>query len=216
MQYKLAIFDLDGTILDTLEDLHAATNAALRGHAMPERTIDEVRRFVGNGIRKLIERAVPAGTSEEEIVRVHESFTAYYTEHCADHTRPYDGIVELLRNVREAGMLTAVVSNQADYAVQALVADYFPGLCDAAAGEREGVRRKPAPDAVDAVLAALNISREDAVYIGDSDVDIETARNASMPCLSVAWGFRPVDFLEKHGAQQIVKTPYELLDILLK
>ncbi len=216
MQYKLAIFDLDGTILDTLEDLHAAVNAALREHAMPERTLDEVRRFVGNGIRKLIERAVPAGTPEEEIARVHESFTAYYTAHCADCTRPYDGIEALLRDVRRAGMKTAVVSNKADYAVQVLVADYFPGLFDAAAGEREGVRRKPAPDAVDAVLAALDIPREYAVYIGDSDVDIETARNAAMPCLSAAWGFRPVDFLVEHGAQHIVKTPYELYEALLK
>ena len=115
MQYKLAIFDLDGTILDTLDDLHEATNAALRANAMPERTLAEVRSFVGNGIRKLIERAVPAGTSQEEIVRVHESFTAYYSAHCADHTRPYDGIEALLRNIRAAGMHTAVVSNKESF-----------------------------------------------------------------------------------------------------
>lgn len=210
MRFQLAIFDLDGTILDTLEDLCAAVNHALEAHAMPGRTLEEVRRFVGNGIRRLIERAVPEGTPVQEIDAVHESFTAYYAQHCADHTQPYDGIVHLLETLRSTGMRTAVVSNKADYAVQTLCADYFPGLFDAVAGEREGIRRKPCPDAVNAVLKALSVSPEQAVYIGDSDVDIETAHNAAMPCISVNWGFRPTEFLTAHGASCILSTPAAL------
>ena len=215
MQYFLAIFDLDGTILDTLADLHAAVHDALRRNGLPDRSIAEVRQFVGNGIAKLIQRAVPAGSSEALIRQVHADFTAYYAKHCADQTKPYEGITEAVRALREAGMRTAVVSNKADYAVQTLVAQYFPGLFDAAAGEREGVRRKPAPDAVDAVLESLGIAREQAVYIGDSDVDIETAANAGMPCISVAWGFRPRDFLLQHGASCILSHPAELTEVLL-
>lgn len=216
MQYQLAIFDLDGTILDTLEDLYLAVNEALRAHGMPARTLAQVRQFVGNGIRKLIERAVPEGTAEAEITAVHETFTAYYTLHCADHTKPYDGIPELLARLREQGIRTAVVSNKADYAVQSLCAQYFPGQFDAVAGEREGVRRKPAPDAVNAVLETLGIERTAAVYIGDSDVDVETAKNATIPCISVLWGFRTEAFLRAHGAVQLAENPAEVGHFILK
>ena len=216
MRYELVIFDLDGTILDTLEDLYLSVNHALRENAYPERTLDEVRRFVGNGIRKLIERAVPDGCEPEQIDAVHASFTAYYTEHCADHTAPYKGIEELLKDLRSAGMRTAVVSNKADYAVQSLCKEYFPGLFDAVAGEREGVRRKPAPDAVEAVLETLGIAREQAIYIGDSDVDIATAENAGIPCISVDWGFRDTAFLIDHGAKLILSAPAEVGAYLLK
>lgn len=215
MQIRLAVFDLDGTILDTLEDLAAAGNHALTSCGMPERTTDEVRQFVGNGIRKYMERAVPPGTPEADIDRVHAAFTAYYTEHCADRTAPYPGIPELLRQLRSAGIRTAVVSNKADYAVQMLCEQYFPGLFDAAAGEKEGVRRKPAPDAVNAVLAALHIPREETVYIGDSDVDIETARNAGMPCISVSYGFRSEAFLREHGAVTVAGDAEQLAGLLL-
>ena len=215
MNYQLAVFDLDGTILDTLEDLYHAINYALRENGPPERTLDEIRRFVGNGIRKLVERAVPDGSSEEQICRVHASFDAYYPQHCADHTQPYRGIPAMLTALREAGMLTAVVSNKPDYGVQSLMVDYFPGLFDDAVGERAGVRRKPAPDAVLAVLEKLGVPREQAVYIGDSDVDIETAKQAGMPCISVDWGFRSVAFLIDHGAKLIVSSPAELERLLL-
>ena len=215
MQYQLAIFDLDGTILDTLEDLYLAVNHALQTNDLPGRTLDEVRRFVGNGIAKLIERAVPAGSSENVIRAVHADFTAFYAVHCADHTKPYDGIETLLHTLRDAGMRTAVVSNKADYAVQSLCTDYFPGLFDAVAGEREGVRRKPAPDAVNAVLEMLSVPRGQAIYLGDSDVDIETARNASMPCISVDWGFRSREFLSAHGASCILSSPAEVQAFLL-
>ncbi len=214
MNYQLIIFDLDGTVLNTLEDLYRSTDYALKQCDFPERTKDEIRQFVGNGIRKLIERAVPAQTPEEQIRQVHQVFTEYYEKHCADNTRPYDGIPEVLQKLRQSGMKTAVVSNKADYAVQILCKDYFPGMFDAVAGEREGIRRKPAPDAVQAVLQALQISKEKAIYIGDSDVDIETAENAGMSCISVAWGFRDREFLLRHGAQKIISRPEELLHLL--
>lgn len=215
MRYQLAIFDLDGTILDTLEDLYLSVNHALRENNMPGRTIEEVRQFVGNGIRKLMERSVPSGTETAVIDRVHTEFTLYYKVHCADHTAPYAGIMDVLSAVRNAGMQTAVVSNKADYAVQALCAQYFPSLFDAVAGEKEGVRRKPAPDAVYTVLEALEVPKERAVYIGDSDVDIQTAQNAGIPCISVDWGFRSKAFLTEHGAVQIAETPEKLLEMLL-
>ena len=215
MQYRRAIFDLDGTILNTLEDLAAAGNHALSVCGMPQRTVDEVRQFVGNGIRRYLSLAVPEGTTEEVLDRVHASFTEYYAVHCSDRTAPYPGIPALLQAVRRAGMRTAVVSNKPDYGVQTLCSQYFPGLFDAAAGERDGVRRKPAPDAVNAVLESLQIPREEAVYIGDSDVDIETARNAGMPCISVCWGFRSVEFLQEHGASVIVDNAAALERLLL-
>lgn len=214
MNYKLLIFDLDGTILDTLEDLYLSMNYALKQNGFPERTIDEIRQFVGNGIRKLNERAVPAGTSEMQLNQVHQDFTVHYEKHCADHTKPYAGIPEVLQKLREMGIKTAVVSNKADYAVQILCNDYFPLLFDAVAGEKEGIRRKPAPDAVQAVLNTLQISKEQALYIGDSDVDIETARNAGIPCISVEWGFRDRAFLIQHGAEKIISKPEELLSLI--
>jgi len=214
MQYQLLIFDLDGTILNTLEDLYLSVNHALKQSGFPERSLEEVRQFVGNGIRKLIERAVPSGTDEMQIRQVHQDFTEYYKIHCADHTKPYDHIPEVLQKIRSAGIRTAVVSNKADYAVQILCKDYFPDLFDAVAGEREGIRKKPAPDSVQAILKALHLTPEQAIYIGDSDVDIQTAENSGMPCISVEWGFRDRDFLIQHGAGKIISNPEELLNLI--
>lgn len=210
---RLAIFDLDGTILDTLEDLADALNHALTEFGYPTRTLPEVRRFVGNGIRNLIRRAAPAGTTEAEFDRIHAAFSTYYIVHCADKTRPYDGIPELLAALRDRGIRTAVVSNKPDGAVKPLCARYFPGLFDAAVGERTGVARKPAPDSVNAVLAELGVDRSEAVYIGDSEVDIATARNAGMACFSVDWGFRPREELLANGAKLIASTPQALLEL---
>lgn len=215
MRYKLAIFDLDGTILDTLEDLADAVNYALKEHGYPQRTIEEVRRFVGNGIRKLIERAVPTGLTDEEISGVHQTFSAYYQEHCADKTRPYEGILPLLEHLREAGCLTAVVSNKADVAVQPLCQQYYEGLFDYAVGEREGIRRKPAPDAVQEVLRRLQIDAGEAVYIGDSEVDIQTAANAGLESIIVTWGFRDRAYLESQGGQRFVDRSEEIAEIIL-
>ena len=214
MKYTIAIFDLDGTILNTLEDLADSTNYALKTCGYPERTMDEVRQFVGNGIRKLMERAVPEGTPVEEIDRVHETFTAHYKVHCADKTRPYDGIMELLQNLKKDGCKLAVVSNKADYGVQELCKQYFDGVFDFAVGEREGIRKKPAPDSVNEVLKTLGCSRDRAVYIGDSDVDIQTAANAQMDHIIVEWGFRDVPFLIAKGAKVLVERPEEILEIV--
>lgn len=215
MNYQLAVFDLDGTILDTLEDLYLAVNYALRNHDFPERSLLEIQQFVGNGIRKLIERAVPADVSSEKINQVHEDFTAYYAKHCADHTAPYKGITEVIQTLRDAGIKTAVVSNKADYAVQALCKDYFPAMFDAVAGEKKGIPKKPAPDAVQAVLHTLHCTQEQAIYIGDSEVDIQTAKNSGLPCISVAWGFRDKEFLKTNGAESIISEPADLLDFIL-
>lgn len=215
MAYKLAIFDLDGTILDTLEDLADAMNYALGEHGYPGRTIEEVRRFVGNGIRKLIERAVPAGLAKEEIDRVHETFSAYYQQHCADKTRPYEGVLPLLERLRAAGCLTAVVSNKADAAVQPLCRRYYNGLFDYAVGERTGIRRKPDPDSVQEVLRRLQVEAADAVYIGDSEVDIQTAKNAGLDSIIVTWGFRDRDYLESQGGRCFVDRPEEIEQIIL-
>lgn len=217
MQYDLVIFDMDGTILDTLMDLKESVNYALKCAGYPIRTMDEVRSFVGNGIRKLIERSVPCGTGEQEIVQVHQLFTAHYKVHCSDHTQPYNGIRELLENLHQSGCKTAVVSNKADYAVQALCKQYFDDLFDMAAGEQfPRYQKKPSPDLVNLILETLGVDRSRAVYIGDSDVDIETARNAQMDCISVDWGFRSRDFLMAHGAQIIVSDAKELEMLLRK
>lgn len=211
-KYQIAIFDLDGTILNTIEDLADSTNYVLEQFGMPSRNLEEIKRFVGNGIRKLLEQAVPAGTDEETIDRVHEMFTDYYKLHCADKTRPYDGIVEVIKKLRSKGIKTAVVSNKADYGVQALCRDYFDGLFDYAVGEKEGNRRKPYPDSVFDVLKKLNLQREDAVYIGDSDVDLATSQNAGMDVIMVGWGFRTEEFLKKCGATSVIHKPEEILD----
>ena len=214
MNKELVIFDLDGTILYTLEDLAAALNYTLAYHGYPQRTLAEVRAFVGNGIRKLIVRSAPPETDDETIDRLHKTFSAYYNCHYADHTRPYDGIPELLAALRAAGVRTAVVSNKPDEAVKPLCEQFFPGMFDAAVGERKGVRRKPAPDSVYAVMEKLGIKKERSVYVGDSEVDIETAEAAGIPCISVDWGFRAREALEAAHAEKIVSSPEEILACL--
>ncbi len=214
MKYKLAIFDLDGTLLDTLDDLYDSLSHTLAAAKLPPRTRDETRRFVGNGIRKLID-AVPTGSQNELIDTVEREFRAYYKLHCADKTKPYDGIIELIERLRANGCKTAVVSNKGDFAVQELVEQYFPGLLDCAVGERAGVRTKPSPDSVNEVLRTLGVDRASAIYIGDSDVDIDTAKNAGMDSISVLWGFRDREFLVEHGAVRFVGTPREIGDIVL-
>lgn len=216
MKYSLAVFDMDGTILDTLDDLTDTLNMSLAEVGMPVRTKDEVRSFVGNGVGKLLERAVPKGTSDEKSAELAEAFRKNYAVHCADKTKPYDGVPEAIAALRAAGMKTAVVSNKVDFAVQALAEDYFAGLFDIAVGEREGVRRKPAPDSVNEILRALDVPREAAVYVGDSDVDADTARNAGVDFVGVGWGFRPREVLAAHGAEIIVDSAAQLLAQILR
>ena len=211
MKYQLVIFDLDGTLLNTLEDLADSTNYIMRKFGYPERTLAEVRNFVGNGIRKLLERSAPKDAASEEIDRMFEQFKDYYGMHCADKTKPYAGIVELLDTLQKQGIKLAVVSNKADYAVKALCEQYFSGVFDEAVGERAGIARKPAPDTVNEVLKNLQIDKSQAVYIGDSEVDVKTAQNAELDCLAVDWGFRDKEVLKEAGADIIVSTPTELL-----
>ena len=210
MNYKLAIFDLDGTILDTLEDLADAVNAGLQHMGYPERSIGEVRQFVGNGVGKLMQRAVPAGTSEEDTEKALAAFKEFYAVHCEDKTGPYPGIHELLRELRAAGCKTAVVSNKIDSAVQVLVNNQFTDCFDYALGEIPECRRKPAPDMCEKVLRELGVDKKDAVYIGDSDVDLETAANSGLPCIGCEWGFRGREFLQAHGAERIAATPEDI------
>ena len=215
MTYTLAIFDMDGTILDTLDDLCNSVNATMQHFGFPVHTLDEVRRFVGNGIPKLIERAVPEGTSPEKEKEALDFFMPYYKAHCAEQTKPYEGICELLSALRAAGVKTAVVSNKADVAVKELCEVYFDGIFDYALGATEQMEKKPAPDSVLAVMRILGFSKEESVYIGDSDVDLQTAKNAELPCIAVEWGFRDSAFLKAHGADCLVQKPEQILDLIL-
>jgi phosphoglycolate phosphatase len=211
--YSTYIFDLDGTLLDTLGDLASSVNYALRMHNMPEHSLEDIRRFVGNGVRKLMERAVPQGAQNPCFDEAFATFRQYYMQHSLDTTRPYTGITETLEALKARGCHLAVVSNKMMAATQALCSHFFPDTIEVAIGEHEaeGIRKKPAPDTVIAALKALGVGKEQAVYVGDSDVDIETARNSGMPCISVLWGFRDRDFLKQNGAETFISAPSELL-----
>ena len=218
MKYNTYIFDLDGTLLDTLQDLANIVNYALRQYGLPEHSLDDVRRFVGNGVRLLMERAVPDGAQHPQFETVFATFRQHYMEHSLDTTRPYEGIVETIHELKMRGCRLAVVSNKMMAATQELVAHFFPEI-EVAIGEHEaaGIRKKPAPDTVFEALRQLGLVvggfPADTVYVGDSDVDIATARNSGLPCISVLWGFRDKPFLLEHGATTFVSTPQELLTI---
>ena len=214
---KLLLFDLDGTLLDTLDDLHAAVCYALEKQGLPTRTRAQVRDYIGNGIVLLMQRAVGAdAVPAVDMASVMADFKEYYGAHCQDKTAPYDGVLELLAALKAQGKKIAVVSNKADFAVKKLCEGYFSGLVDVAIGENEagGVKKKPAPDTVFAAVNALGGTLENAVYIGDSEVDIQTASNAGLACISVSWGMKDREFLLKNGAKTIVDTTEELLAIL--
>ena len=208
------LFDLDGTLLDTLDDLADSVNAVLSANGYPTKTRDEVCRAVGNGMKNLISRVLPDGLCDPALDRILDEFKAHYGAHCEDKTAPYEGIGELLEKLQRAGIKMAIVSNKADYAVKMLSKRWFADTIAVAIGENEaaGIRKKPAPDTVDLALRELGVSRAEAVYVGDSDVDVETARNCDMPCLSVTWGFRDRAFLTAHGATDLVDTPAALWD----
>ena len=209
--YKTYIFDLDGTLLNTLGDLAASTNYALRQYGMPEHTIDDVRRFVGNGVGKLIERAIPEGLANPQYEDVLATFRKHYMLHSLDTTAPYPGIESLLHSLRSHGCNVAVVSNKFYNATVELCRHFFADTVEVAIGERENIRRKPAPDTVFEAMRQLGVSGGDTVYVGDSDVDVATARNSGIPCISVLWGFRDRDFLIEHGATTFVNTPEDIL-----
>lgn len=215
MAYRTVLFDMDGTLLDTLEDLRESTNHVMREMGYPERSLEEMRRFVGNGAEMLIRRAVSEGTGEEEILRALGMFRSYYAAHCKEKTRVYDGMLALLDALRARGIKTAVVSNKPDEAVKKLSEEYFGGRMDYAVGAKDGRRCKPYPDMVDAALEALGETREGAVFIGDSEVDVQTGLNAGLPVIAVSWGFRSRKTIAEAGATVIADDAAALAKLLL-
>ncbi|MDE6906122.1 MAG: HAD-IA family hydrolase [Lachnospiraceae bacterium] len=213
-RYQAVIFDLDGTLLDTLEDLKDSVNAALSAYGCRERSLEEVRNFVGNGIRNLMIRAVEGGSGHPEFENIFQYFKDDYKKNCKNKTKPYPGILKVLKELKDEGIKLAMVSNKADFAVKELNLYYFKDLDMLAAGEKEGVRRKPAPDGVFQILKELQVEKDQVVYVGDSDVDIQTAKNADIPCISVLWGFREKQFLINQGGTVFAETPEELLNLL--
>lgn len=210
-EFDTYIFDLDGTLLSTLNDLAASTNYALRWAGMPERTIEEIRMFVGNGVKLLMERAIPNGSNNPKFKETYAKFREHYMEHNLDTTCPYEGVPELLSELKHRGKKLAIVSNKFYAATQDLTKHFFPDTIEVAIGECETIRKKPAPDTVLEALRQLGVSKEGAVYIGDSDVDIMTAKNCGLPCISVLWGFRDKDFLIQHGGTIFVDKPADIL-----
>ncbi|MCM1244635.1 MAG: HAD-IA family hydrolase [Roseburia sp.] len=203
-KYDTVIFDLDGTLLNTLEDLHDCVNVVMRQFGWEEHSLEQIRRFVGNGIGKLMERSVPDGRENERFEEAFSEFKSYYTSHCQIKTRPYDGVIELLAYLKEKGYRIAIVSNKNDAAVKELNQIYFAHYTGAAIGDREGARRKPAPDSVFTALSELGSCKERAVYIGDSEVDYETAANSGIDCILVSWGFRDRELLESFEGALVV------------
>ena len=213
---KMVIFDLDGTLLDTLDDLCNSVNYSLRTNNFPERSLAEVRTFVGNGIRLLIERSVPEGTSKELIDKTFECFKTYYAVHCNDKTKTYPGVMDMLKELKKNGYKIAVLSNKSQYAVTKLCDIYFNNLLDDAVGARENVAKKPSPDALYICAENNNINLNNVIYVGDSDVDVATANNAGVRGIAVTWGFRSRELLIKCGAENLADNTDELLQILLK
>ena len=210
--YKAVIFDLDGTILDTLDDLADSVNFALKKHGLPVRENTEIRSFLGNGMVNLVK--LSAGDKAENIEGILADFKEYYAKHSADKTKPYDGVLETISALKEQGVKTAVLSNKGDFAVQPLVKRYFGGLIERAQGENEaaGVLRKPNPDGVYKIMKELGVTEEETVFVGDSEVDILTAKNAGVDCVAVTWGFRDEKDLIENGAEKLISKPSELLD----
>lgn len=214
MRIRAVIWDLDGTLLDTLDDLTASVNFALRERGMPPRSRDEVRLFVGNGVARLMERAVPAGTDEKETERALAVFVRHYGEHSCDATRPYDGVPQLLDRLRALGVQNAIVSNKIDFAVRELSAHYFGERICQAVGDDSSRRKKPAPDSVLEAMRRMGVGPGETVYVGDSDVDVLTAKNAGVACCAVSWGFRDEACLRAAGAETVCATPQALFEAL--
>ena len=213
---KLIIFDLDGTLLNTIDDLADSCNHVLAAHGLPTHETAEYNYFVGNGIRKLVERAIPAGhRTPENIQAIYDDFMDYYQRHSADKTAPYEGIIETLEQLESMGIKAAVASNKAQVAMAPLLSHYFPTVRWAAAyGQREGVPTKPAPQIVYDILETAGVKKEEALYIGDTGTDMETAANAGLYKVGAAWGFRTREELTANGADVIIDKPEELLDVL--
>lgn len=216
MSYKAVLFDMDGTLLDTLEDLCDSTNHALAQMGYPLRGIEEIRRFIGNGAEKQIRRAVPEGTSEGKIMETLAAFRAYYQDHCQIKTKVYDGLLDVLSELKEKGVKMAVVSNKPDAAVKKLSREYFGDRLDYAIGPSDGVRCKPYPDMAEEALKALGVEKKDAVFVGDSEVDVQTGLNAGLDVIAVSWGFRSREVVIEAGAKMIADDASELEKFILE
>ena len=216
MSYKAVLFDMDGTLLDTLEDLCDSTNHALAQMGYPLRGIEEIRRFIGNGAEKQIRRAVPEGTSEGKIMETLAAFRAYYQDHCQIKTKVYDGLLDVLSELKEKGVKMAVVSNKPDAAVKKLSREYFGDWLDYAIGPSDGVRCKPYPDMAEEALKALGVEKKDAVFVGDSEVDVQTGLNAGLDVIAVSWGFRSREVVIEAGAKMIADDASELEKLILE
>lgn len=214
MKIDTIIFDLDGTLLYTIEDLTDSTNYALKHFGYPTRTVEEITNFVGNGVRLLIERAIPDGKDNPNLEECLTLFKTHYSNNMFNKTKPYDNIIDTLKELKKQNYKTAVVSNKFDSAVKELCNKYFEGLINSAVGQRDNVNKKPAPDAVFEVMKELNVTREQCIYVGDSEVDIKTAENAGIPCISVTWGYKSIDFLYKNGAETLIYSPEEILELV--
>jgi haloacid dehalogenase superfamily, subfamily IA, variant 3 with third motif having DD or ED/haloacid dehalogenase superfamily, subfamily IA, variant 1 with third motif having Dx(3-4)D or Dx(3-4)E len=208
------VFDMDGTVLNTLEDLTISVNYVLEKFGMPKRTLEEYRMFFGNGIRHALELSLPEGTSPEILDEMVPVFREHYDRHCLDNTRPHDGILDLMKELKDRGYKMAIVSNKIDSAVKELNSRFFSDFVDVAIGEKPGIRRKPAPDTVIEALKELNSNVNETVYIGDSEVDYATAENSGLRCISVLWGFRDKEYLEEIGADVFAEKPGDILSIL--
>ncbi len=213
--YKAIVWDLDGTVLDTLYDLWASVNAALAAHGMPARSYEEIRAFLGNGMQNLLSRSVPEGTSEEMLTQVLETYVPYYKAHMEDHTAPYPGVLAMLDTLKARSVKLALVSNKADIHTKGLVKKYFGDRMTVAVGAREGVPIKPAPDAVFAALSEMGVDPSEAVFVGDTEVDVATGLNAGMDVFAVSWGFRSEEQLRAAGAERIYGDAQSLLAALL-
>lgn len=219
MKYRAAIFDLDGTLLDTLEDLADSVNQTLEAFSLPKRTLAEVRNFVGDGVVQLLERASPRDFPKQTFPELLALYREIYSKTMQNKTAPYRGVPELLEKLKQAGLLVGVCSNKGDPHVKALCMQYFGGLVDAAVGDTPEFRRKPAPDNILKTASLLNVELKEVVYIGDSEVDVETAKNAGVTLICVSWGFRDRAVLEAAGARntcgmEIVNTVEELSTLL--
>ncbi|MDY4901796.1 MAG: HAD family hydrolase [Treponema sp.] len=218
MNCKAVIFDLDGTLLNTLDDIAESCNFALSAFNFPLRTVDEVRQFVGNGYSRLIELAVPGGKENPLFQQVLQKGKDFYSKNCQNKTAPYDGIPELMEKLSKEGIKLGIVSNKPDNEVKTLAKRYFNSYVtkETAVGEMEdkGIRRKPFPDSVNKLISILGVNKEEALYVGDSDVDVLTAKNAGIKCISVTWGFRTRDFLEKNGALYFADSPAQLFQMI--
>ncbi len=214
MKYNTVIFDLDGTLLNTLDDLRDSLNEILMQNSYLPQTIEDVRRFVGNGVWNLVRRSLPSSCSDQEVTRIMEEFKFHYKKNMQNKTRPYNGIMELLLNLNRYNYKVAIVSNKYDAAVKELALTYFGNLIPVAIGETTEIKRKPAPDSILRAVKELDSSLDSTVLVGDSETDVQTAKNAGIPCIGVTWGFRSREVLRDEGADYLIDTPRELMTLI--